>query len=97
MESSAVSQMAFRATLRLGYGAIGALIALAVMHTPFGFMAFLGVASLIGVIVSHVIVLFDFIEEMHEKGEPLEHALPDAGIERSRPSMTVLIAHVSWM
>jgi multidrug efflux pump subunit AcrB len=38
------------------YGAIGALIALAVMHTPFGFMAFLGVASLIGVIVSHVIV-----------------------------------------
>jgi len=33
-------------------------------------MAFLGVASLIGVIVSHVIVLFDFIEEMHEKGEP---------------------------
>src|SRR5712672_2642065 len=52
------------------YGAIGALIALAVMHTPFGFMAFLGVASLIGVIVSHVIVLFDFIEEMHEKGEP---------------------------
>src|SRR6266478_4040717 len=53
------------------YGAIGALIALAIMGTPFGFMAFLGVASLIGVIVSHVIVLFDFIEEMHEKGEPL--------------------------
>jgi multidrug efflux pump subunit AcrB len=41
------------------YGAIGALIALSIMHTPFGFMAFLGVASLIGVIVSHVIVLFD--------------------------------------
>jgi len=41
------------------------------MGTPFGFMAFLGVASLIGVIVSHDIVLFDFIEEMHEKGEPL--------------------------
>jgi len=67
------------------YGAIGALIALAIMGTPFGFMAFLGVASLIGVIVSHVIVLFDFIEEMHEKGEPLERALPDAGIERIRP------------
>jgi multidrug efflux pump subunit AcrB len=50
-------------------------------------MAFLGVASLIGVIVSHVIVLFDFIEEMHEKGEPLERALPDAGIERIRPVM----------
>jgi hypothetical protein len=57
------------------YGVVGALLALAIMGTPFGFMAFLGVASLIGVIVSHVIVLFDFIEEMHEKGEPLAAAI----------------------
>src|SRR3989441_4419022 len=64
------------------------------MGTPFGFMAFLGVASLIGVIVSHVIVLFDFIEEMHEKGEPLERALPDAGIERLRPVMITVGATV---
>ncbi|MGC2332855.1 MAG: hypothetical protein WA581_15485 [Candidatus Acidiferrales bacterium] len=35
---------------------MGALIALAIMGTPFGFMAFVGVASLIGAIVSHVIV-----------------------------------------
>src|SRR5882724_1981887 len=76
------------------YGAIGALIALAIMGTPFGFMAFLGVASLIGVIVSHVIVLFDFIEEMHEKGEPLERALPDAGIERIRPVMITVGATI---
>jgi multidrug efflux pump len=76
------------------YGAIGALIALAIMGTPFGFMAFLGVASLIGVIVSHVIVLFDFIEEMHEKGEPLERALPDAGIERIRPVMITVAATI---
>src|SRR6266404_5619726 len=76
------------------YGAIGALIALAIMGTPFGFMAFLGVASLIGVIVSHVIVLFDFIEEMHEKGESLERALPDAGIERIRPVMITVGATI---
>jgi multidrug efflux pump subunit AcrB len=76
------------------YGAIGALMALAIMGTPFGFMAFLGVASLIGVIVSHVIVLFDFIEEMHEKGEPLERALPDAGIERIRPVMITVGATI---
>src|SRR5216684_2111332 len=76
------------------YGAIGALIALAIMGTPFGFMAFLGVASLIGVIVSHVIVLFDFIEEMHEKGEPLERALPYAGIERIRPVMITVAATI---
>src|SRR6266853_1084853 len=76
------------------YGAIGALIALAIMGTPFGFMAFLGVASLIGVILSHVIVLFDFIEEMHERGEALERALPDAGIERIRPVMITVAATI---
>lgn len=76
------------------YGVVGALIALAVMGTPFGFMGFLGIASLIGVIVSHVIVLFDFIEEMHEKGEPLKQALIDAGIERLRPVMITVGATV---
>src|SRR3974377_1521309 len=76
------------------YGVIGSLIALSIMHTPFGFMAFLGIASLIGVIVSHVIVLFDFIEEMHEKGEPLEQALPDAGIQRIRPVIITVLATI---
>jgi multidrug efflux pump subunit AcrB len=76
------------------YGVVGSLIALAITHTPFGFMAFLGIASLIGVIVSHVIVLFDFIEEMHQKGEPLEQALPDAGIQRIRPVMITVLATI---
>jgi len=76
------------------YGTMGALLALYVMGAPFGFMAFLGVASLVGVIVSHVIVLFDFIEEMHEKGEPLERALVDAGIIRLRPVMITVGATV---
>jgi multidrug efflux pump subunit AcrB len=76
------------------YGVVGALTALSIMHTPFGFMAFLGIVSLIGVIVSHVIVLFDFIEEMHSKGEPLEQALPDAGIQRIRPVMITVLATI---
>jgi multidrug efflux pump subunit AcrB len=76
------------------YGIVGALIALAVTNTPFGFMAFLGIASLIGVIISHVIVLFDFIEEMHELGEPLEQALRDAGIARLRPVLVTVAATI---
>jgi len=76
------------------YGVAGALVCLAVMGSPFGFMAFLGIASLIGVIVSHVIVLFDFIEEMHEKGEPFEQAIRDAGIERLRPVLITVGATI---
>jgi multidrug efflux pump subunit AcrB len=67
------------------FGLVGALIGLALMKAPFGFMAFLGVASLIGVIVSHVIVLFDFVEERREAGTPLREALLDAGLARLRP------------
>jgi multidrug efflux pump subunit AcrB len=76
------------------YGMCGALAMLAIMHQPFGFMAFLGVASLIGVIVSHVIVLFDFIEEAHHRGRPLEDALIEAGIVRLRPVMITVGATV---
>jgi multidrug efflux pump len=55
------------------------------MGAPFGFTGFLGVASFIGVIASHLIVLFGFIEEKHVEGEALEQALLDAGIMRLRP------------
>jgi multidrug efflux pump subunit AcrB len=77
------------------FGAMGALAALWVMGTAFGFMAFLGIISLIGVIVSHIIVLFDFIEERHEQGEPLEEALLDAGIIRLRPVLITVAATVT--
>jgi multidrug efflux pump subunit AcrB len=76
------------------FGIGGALIGLAVMGQPFGFMAFLGIASLIGVIVSHIIVLFDFIEEKHAEGEPLQQALLDAGILRLRPVLITVGATV---
>ncbi len=76
------------------YGVAGAIAALWVMNTSFGFMAFLGIASLIGVIVSHVIVLFDFIEERHALGEPFEEAVIDAGIIRLRPVMITVGATV---
>lgn len=76
------------------FGVVGALFALWVMDTPFGFMAFLGVISLIGVIVSHIIVLFDFIEEKHAEGEPFEQAVLDAGIMRMRPVMITVGATV---
>jgi multidrug efflux pump subunit AcrB len=76
------------------YGMVGALIALSVMNTAFGFIAFLGIVSLIGVIVSHVIVLFDFIEEAHAEGEPFKDALIDAGIMRLRPVLITVGATV---
>jgi multidrug efflux pump subunit AcrB len=76
------------------YGMIGAFAGLWIMGEPFGFMAFLGVASLVGVIVSHSIVLFDFIEERRIAGDDFELALIDAGILRLRPVLITVFATV---
>lgn len=76
------------------FGMVGALAALWIMGMPFGFMAFLGMISLVGVIVSHIIVLFDFIEEKHAEGAPLVDALLEAGIMRLRPVMITVGATV---
>jgi multidrug efflux pump subunit AcrB len=76
------------------YGMVGAFFALWIMGMPFGFTGFLGIASLVGVIVSHVIVLFDFIEEAREQGESLREALLDAGIMRLRPVLITVGATV---
>jgi multidrug efflux pump subunit AcrB len=76
------------------FGATAAVLSLRIMDTPFGFMAFLGIISLIGVIVSHVIVLFDFIEEQREHGAPLRDALLNAGVIRLRPVVITVAATV---
>lgn len=89
---NAVKPLVVFATIPLGV--IGALVSLRVTNSPFGFMAFLGIISLIGVIVSHVIVLFDFIEERREHGDVLEDALVSAGILRLRPVLITVVATV---
>src|SRR5262249_49339075 len=89
---SAVKPFIVFAAIPFGVG--GALLSLTIAGAPFGFMAFLGIVSLIGVIVSHIIVLFDFIEEAHERGEPLREAVLDAGILRLRPVIMTVGATV---
>jgi Cu/Ag efflux pump CusA len=46
------------------------------------------------VIVSHVIVLFDYIEEQHEHRASLQDALIDAGVMRLRPVLVTVGATV---
>jgi len=56
-------------------GLIGAFAGIVLFQANMGFMAFLAVVSLAGVIVSHIIVLSDFIEGSLEHGMPLRQAL----------------------
>lgn len=83
--------------LTVPLGAIGAFVGLAVSHSPFGFTALLGLVSLAGVIVSHIIVLSDFIEHARASGVPLEKALVQAGLARLRPVMVTVLATVGGL
>lgn len=76
------------------FGAVGALAGVWLMNMSMGFMVILGITSLIGIIVSHVIVLFDFIEERHEQGAHFQDALIDGGILRIRPILITVGATV---
>lgn len=80
--------------LTVPLGLIGAFFGLAVTHAPFGFMSLLGIVSLAGVIVSHIIVLSDFIEEELAAGVELKEALVEAGLVRLRAVLVTVLATV---
>jgi multidrug efflux pump subunit AcrB len=79
------------------FGLVGGMLGLLLFGAPFGFMAFLGVASLAGVIVSHIIVLFDYIEEAQERGESLHRAVIDSALVRLRPVLVTVLATVGGL
>ena len=83
--------------LTVPLGIIGALLGLAISRSPLGFMALLGIVSLAGVIVSHIIVLSDFIEQARSRGLPLEQALVQAGLARLRPVLVTVFATVGGL
>ena len=68
-----------------------------IFDVPLGFFALLGLSSLAGVIISHVIVLFEYIEEAHERGEPLRRAVIDAALVRLRPVLVTVLATVGGL
>ena len=55
-------------------------------------MALIGIVSLAGVIVSHIIVLSDYIEEERAAGVELEQALIHAGLVRLRAVLATVFA-----
>ena len=80
--------------LTVPLGLIGAFTGLATTHASFGFMALIGIVSLAGVIVSHIIVLSDFIEEERAAGVSLESALMHAALVRLRAVLATVFATV---
>ncbi|HIW32333.1 MAG TPA: efflux RND transporter permease subunit [Candidatus Paenibacillus intestinavium] len=63
----------------------GALIGLFLTNSPLGFMAFMGIVSLTGIVVRNGIILIEFIEQERKRGSTLQDAVASAGKVRLRP------------
>lgn len=80
----------FRKTLMvvstIPLGIIGVVIGLIVLRSYFGFMAFLGIISLAGIVINNAIVLIDRIEiEINELKRTPQDAVIAACLQRFRP------------
>jgi multidrug efflux pump subunit AcrB len=67
-------------------GIIGMVIGLLIFRVPFGFMAFLGVISLAGIVINNALVLIDRMEtEERELKRSPQDAIVGACLQRFRP------------
>lgn len=64
---------------------IGITPGLLITGSSFGFMAMLGVISLMGIVVNNAIMMIDKIEIERHTGKPLHEALVTAAAHRLRP------------
>lgn len=93
--NSVVKSLVVMLTVPLGL--IGAFVGIVALQTSLGFMAFIGIMSLAGVVVSHIIVLSDFIEEARSEGMELREALVQAGLVRLRAVLVTVLATVGGL
>ncbi|MEL6483263.1 MAG: efflux RND transporter permease subunit [Bacteroidota bacterium] len=71
--------------LTIPLAVIGVVIGLLVFQEPFGFMPFLGVISLAGIVINNAIVLVDRIEVEQALGRTDQDAVIAACLQRFRP------------
>lgn len=64
---------------------IGSIIALLVTGYSFSFTAFIGLTSLVGIVVNNSIILVDYTNRLRKEGMDIIPALKDAGETRFRP------------
>jgi multidrug efflux pump subunit AcrB len=78
-------------------GLIGVVAALLVFNKPLGFVAILGILSLLGMIARNAVILIDQIEALRAEGTAIWDAVVEAATSRFRPIMLTAISTVLGM
>ena len=78
-------------------GLIGVILGLLVAKSYFGFMTFLGIISLAGIVINNAIVLLERIQMELEKGTEHKLAIIEAAKQRARPILLTTATTVLGM
>jgi multidrug efflux pump subunit AcrB len=78
-------------------GLIGVVAALLLFRQPLGFVAILGILSLLGMIARNGVILIDQIEAVRAEGKAIWDAVIEAATSRFRPIMLTAISTVLGM
>jgi multidrug efflux pump subunit AcrB len=75
-------------------GLIGVVAALLIFNKPLGFVAILGILSLLGMIARNSVILIDQIENVRAEGKAAWDAVVEGTMSRFRPIMLTAISTV---
>lgn len=73
---------------------IGVFWGLIITGNEFGFYAFMGLVSLVGIAVNDAIVLIDYMNTLRRDGLPLQEALVEAGATRFSPVFSTTLTTI---
>ena len=72
----------------------GSFVALYLTGWSFSFFAFVGLISLIGIVVNNSIILVDYINQLHAEGKPLMEAIAEGSERRFTPIILTSITTI---
>ena len=83
--------------LAIPFAVTGMIWALWITGNSFSFTAFIGLTSLVGIVVNNSIILVDFINKLRERGSPLLEALQVAAETRLTPIVLTALTTIGGL
>ena len=75
----------------------GAVLALLLTGYTFSFMAFIGLTSLVGIVVNNSIILVDYANQLRQEGKSLVEAVQEAGQTRFTPILLTTLTTIGGL
>ncbi|MHC5019531.1 MAG: efflux RND transporter permease subunit [Planctomycetota bacterium] len=91
------TRISFVVLMTVPLGFVGVVIGCWVLAIPIGFLPFVGVVALAGIVVNDAIVLVSCAQEYESQGVPRRKALVDAGVTRLRQVFLTTVTTVGGL